>query len=405
MRSYLHFLSSSWPLLVFGFITVFWGNLGQSFFISWYGESFQAKLGLSAADYGSTYSIATLISGTMVMFVGGWIDRISLKIFVLFVAAGLFSACLMLSMANAYWMLLVGFFLVRLFGQAMMPHTGVTTMARCFEQNRGKAISLATSAMPVGEVILPSLAVLLIAYMGYQNSWLLWAATIPLVMLPVSFLLLKKSEKLAGEALRPQSDKKEGDSSTKGSIRAELLRDPRFWKVIPVLNSAPFVVTGIFIQQSFVLKEKGWSLEWFAVCFAFYGVVHWLSSITSGILVDRYSARKMLRFFQIPMIFALLLVAFVEGQWVAWGMLCLIGMTIGCAGPISGSLWAEVYGTAKIGGIRSLTTTIVVWSTSISPFVLGYLIDQNISLQNIAIGTAVLLTSFSVLSIFSYKPD
>jgi len=36
-------------MLAFGFLTVFWGNFGQSFFVSWFGASIQQGLGLSSA--------------------------------------------------------------------------------------------------------------------------------------------------------------------------------------------------------------------------------------------------------------------------------------------------------------------------------------------------------------------
>jgi hypothetical protein len=37
MNSYLSFIRQQWPLLAFGFVTIFVGNFGPSFFLSWYG--------------------------------------------------------------------------------------------------------------------------------------------------------------------------------------------------------------------------------------------------------------------------------------------------------------------------------------------------------------------------------
>lgn len=348
------------------------------------------------------YSLATLVSGSLVMFVGGWIDKTSLKRFVLFAACGLMAACLVLSAANNYWMLLVGFILVRLFGQAMMPHTGITTMARSFDSNRGKAISVSTSAMPVGEILLPIVAVFLIANVGYENSWRIYAATIPFVLIPALFFLLNKSHVNEPISTLNTSDTPKEKS---GSIRAKLIRDYRFWLAIPALMSGPFVVTGLFIQQAYILQQKNWSFEWFAFSFTVYGVVHWVSSIFSGVLVDKFSARKLLPFYLLPMVIGLVLLGAADGLWVSVLVLSFMGMTIGCASPMSGALWAEAYGTEKLGGIRSLTTTIMVWSTAISPFLLGLLIDREIAIFPVALSVAALLGTFSVLTRWSYYSD
>ena len=81
MQRYWQFVASSWPLLAFGFVSIFWGNLGQSFFISWYGASIQDSLSLSAGAYGTVYSSATLLSSLVIMAFGGMIDRWPLRRF------------------------------------------------------------------------------------------------------------------------------------------------------------------------------------------------------------------------------------------------------------------------------------------------------------------------------------
>lgn len=155
MTNYLQFIRQQWPLLGFGFVTVFWGNLGQSFFISWFGASIQQSFAISAANYGLLYAVATLCSGLLIMALGAHIDRLPLGVFTALVAGGLMVACLMLSQINTLLMFGVALFLLRLCGQGLMPHTAQTTMARYFNDNRGKALSISASGVPLGEVFCP----------------------------------------------------------------------------------------------------------------------------------------------------------------------------------------------------------------------------------------------------------
>ncbi|WP_246434531.1 MFS transporter [Teredinibacter haidensis] len=401
MSSQYRFFHDGKYLLAFGFLAVFMGNFGQSFFLGSYGASIQQALNLSASGYGLVYSIATLIAGTSLMIVGGYIDKLPLIRFTFFVAIGLLGGCLLFVVSDNIWLLGCAFFLVRLCGQGLLPHTGVTTMARCFDRHRGKGISIAASGVPVGEIILPLMATFLIAIVGWQKSWLIIAALVPFVFLPASYFLLAGARR-AGFDFTPASIQQKNDGDMSQGRRA-VLADGRFWRVLPALIAAPFVVTGIFIHQSFFILEKNWSMEVFAASFVGYGIVHWLSSLTAGVLVDRYSAVRLLPFYNVPLMLAMLVIAFVPGSVASFLMLGLMGMSIGCSGPVSGALWAEVYGTGKIGSIRSMTTSFGVWSTSLSPILFGVLIDGGTSVitLSIALAFAVLLACFSAA--FSYR--
>lgn len=396
MRSYWHFLSSSWPLLAFGFTSIFWGNFGQSFFLSWYGTPIQESLELSAGAYGSLYSAATLCSSLMIMIFGGMIDRWPLKRFATLAAAGLTLACLVLAAAVNVWLLFIGFFLVRLFGQGLLPHTAQTTMARCFDSHRGKALSISASGVPAGEIILPIMAVALITWLGWQRSWLVFAVTVPLVYLPLIYWFLCRSNIVVDQYASSQK------VSTQSGGRRQMLADYRFWLALPAVLAPPFLLTGIFIQQGFLLAQKAWSPHWFASCFVAFGIAHWLSSMMSGALVDNFSARRLLPLLMLPLAAAMFSVVFFDGSWVALLFMILLGITIGASSPVIGSLWAEVYGTGKLGSIRSLMTSLMMISTAASPILFGVLIDRGISLGTLygAAGWGVILAGIMIM--FSY---
>lgn len=406
MYHYVHFVRQGWPLLAFGFLSFFWGNFGQSFFIGAYGESIKASLELTASQYGRIYSLATLFSGSVIMFIGHWIDKTPLKKFTLYVVVGLFFACALMASASHVIILFAAFFLVRLCGQGMFPHIAVVTMARSFSANRGKAVSVAASGVPVGEVILPLLAVILIASVGWQVSWWVIAFTVPLIYFPLAWFFLRRAE---NNGIRFDVDALTTDATTSGDFqekaeagRRELVRDYRFWLALPVLLTGPFVVTGIFIHQDFVLAQKSWSPEWFATSFVFYGVIHWIGSMIMGVMVDRYSAKKLFAFQAIPIMLGLLAMGYLEGAWVAWFSLGLFGMSIGCMGPIGGSLWAEMYGVKQLGSIRSLVSTFGVWSTALSPTLFGELIDAGATLTEISTGIAIYVFLATITACFSY---
>ncbi len=140
-REYSAFLGRHRHWLGFGFLTVFWANLGQTFFISWFGAEIQSSLELSASAYGGIYSAATLASGITIIYFGALLDRVELKKYTSLVSLGLVAACGLLASANDVITLALAFYLVRLTGQGLFSHIGYTSMARYFDQGRGKAIT------------------------------------------------------------------------------------------------------------------------------------------------------------------------------------------------------------------------------------------------------------------------
>ncbi|GAB1261585.1 MFS transporter [Aurantivibrio plasticivorans] len=411
MKSYFLFVKHSWAVLLFGFLAVFWGNFGQSFFVGQFSEAIQSSLGLSAAEYGSTYSLATLLSAMTVVWAGSLVDRLQLRHYVAIVCVGLSVACLLLSQVQVAALLVIALYFLRLFGQALLPHAGSTTMARVFDTHRGKALSIASSGFPVGEIILPALAVVLIATVGWQHAFMAIGVWVLIVVLPSMLMLIQYSDIERLDDAQKGTHSSGNDSAVrtaaiqKKGIRALLLRDYRYWLALPGLMAGPFIATGIFIHQNFLLDSKGWSAALFATCFIVYGVVHWVSSLVSGVLVDRFSAHRLLPYFLIPLVCALATILFGDGDWSAIVFMALLAMSIGGGSPITGALWAEIYGAQSIGAIRSVNIAIIVFATSLSPILLGYFIDQATNLSTIVIATISYATIAIVMLYFSYPAN
>jgi MFS family permease len=56
---------------------------------------------------------------------------------------------------------------------------------------------------------------------------------------------------------------------------------------------------------------------------------------------------------------------------------------MGLAGTIKSALWAEFFGRDMIGTVRSLFSSIMVLSTAVSPFLLGWLLDGGTEMSSI----------------------
>ncbi|MFT5676433.1 MAG: MFS family permease [Paraglaciecola sp.] len=281
----------------------------------------------------------------------------------------------------------------------------MTTMMKQFSLNRGKSLSLATSGVPLGEIILPSIAVFLIAQFGWQKSWMVIALLVPLFYLPLALFLIKHGKNKKYAEHDPTLENKDSISIKVDGSRRTLLADYRFWLALPTVLAVPFIVTGIFIHQGFFLPQMGWTAMLFANCFVFYGIAHWFSSMYAGALVDRFSGRQLLKYYPIPLLIALLLASLLTGNWVAYALLILLGTAIGSGSPIINALWAEVYGTRHLGRIRALMASLAVISSSISPILFGYLIDNGITGTQLFFWLSIYVLVAMIFAFFSYSNE
>ena len=381
---YIPFIRSNLRFLCFGFFLVFVGNYGQTFFISVFGGELRQAFSLDHTQYSFYYSLATLISGFSLMLIGGRLDTSSLRQFTIWVLVGTLAATLVMATAVSVWMLFLGFLMIRFCGQGLTGHTAFTSMARYYDANRGKAISTAAMGMPVGELILPLAAAASIAAFGWRETWLILAALLVCIFVPVILWSLgdaRVSQPI--EQASASASPSQGKSSDGQSIhwtRGQVIKDQQFWFALLAILAPAAIITGVFFHQVFWAESRGWSLAALASSMVLYGVTHALGSLFTGTLVDRLGAFKVLRFYLLPLFLAT--VCLLSDSFIGWlAFMFLAGFSVGASGPVIGSLWPEVYGTRHLGAIRSLVSAIMVLSTAITPIALGIMIDQQISIR------------------------
>jgi MFS family permease len=140
---YWRFARANPRFLGFGFLLAFLSSAGQTYFIGVFGTEIQADFDLDTGSWGRIYMFGTLASALIINWSGSLIDRVDLRLFTGLILLGLAGACLLMASVSTPMLLIVAIFMLRQFGQGLASHAGITSMARYFDNNRGKAIALA----------------------------------------------------------------------------------------------------------------------------------------------------------------------------------------------------------------------------------------------------------------------
>ena len=274
---------------------------------------------------------------------------------------------------------------MRFSGQGMMSHTATTTISRYFTKSRGKALSTSWFGLSTAEFILPVLIIYLLTVYDWRNIWIYISILIILLLPIASFILLKN---LNFES-REQDNKNSKKIIIKNWKRIEVLKDYRFYILCANMLAMPWIATGTFVYQSFILTSKGWGPYVIAQSFMVYSVLSVLTLFIAGFLIDKFTSRKILIYMNIPLLFSVFVIIYFNHPLTSFLFLGLIGVSNGLANVLGSSTWAEIYGVKHIGSIKALTTALMVFATAFGTALFGILIDKGFSIEQIAMISGV----------------
>jgi predicted MFS family arabinose efflux permease len=378
--NYFSLLKTKKGLLLVAFLSVFTGNLGQSFFIGLFQTHISEQLSITSGQFGSIYAVITMISGFLVLHFGPKIDWIAPKTYAFVVLSTLAIGIILLTLSPWWWLAMLGLGLQRLCGQGLMTHLGSTIAGREFHANRGRALGLTSLGMPSGEVILPPLVAFLLIYVSWQSIW--WGIlALSLVIWAYLFLHVEWPD---APRTKPKADEPKSDHPSP-------MRELRFWLLIPMLMVLPITLTGIFIYQAQMTHDLGASTTTYALALTAMGLARFPGALLGGKWIDQFGVTTLAKLYLIPFAIALLAAAWLSGDMGVWVLLLGAGTALGMSSPIGDSILVRLWGKAYLGQVRSLKSAFLVFSTGLAPAVLGVMIDANVSFQSILLGMFVFL--------------
>jgi sugar phosphate permease len=390
---YWRFARSNLRFLGFGFFLAFMSSAGQTYFIGVFGQGIQADFGLDAGSWGRTYMVGTLASALMINWTGALIDRVDLRIFTAVTLFGLGSACLVMGSVTSPLLLVIAIFMLRQFGQGLSSHAGITSMARYHSANRGKAIALAAIGFAFGEALLPVIGIYASQIWGWRYTYY-GVALVVMCSIPLALWLLKGhgDRHIAhNEALnkRNREEKPQLDYT-----RRQVLAEARFYFLLPAMIAPSMIGTALFFFPAEIASAKNWSSLWLTGNYWLYSLVSVGVTIYSGLLIDRFSARRVVPLFLLPLALGLVVLNISDHAFMVWPYMLLMGVSSGLYFTGLSALWAELYGARHLGSIKSMTNAIMVFASALGPALVGTLLEWQIPFPMIS----MMLVAFCLLA-------
>ena len=402
-----NFFSQNSRLLLFGIIMSFTSSFGQTFFISLFGPSIQLEFGLSHTSWGTIYLIGTLLSAIILTYSGSLIDYYRLNFYTYFSVIALVFSCFFISIVSSYFFLIFAVFLLRQTGQGLTSHISVTTMARYFSEKRGTAIAIGSLGMAIGEAILPFVVIILISFIGWRLTYLSSSMFILFFLFPVIvFLLNGYKEKFIEKTFVINEDKtSENNNITefKSFTMAEVLKDFRFYLMVPGLMAPGIILTTLFFHHLNIADSKEWSHLWITGNYFVYSISVSLFAIFIGSLIDKFSAKTLVIYSLVPIIISLFFLILSREAYTVIPYMFFLGLSSGFTYTSHPAIIAELYGTQFLGSIKSLLSALTVFGSAIGPVIFGGLLDLDLTIETILLYFSIYSLICTFLFIFALR--
>jgi len=278
---------------------------------------------------------------------------------------------------------------------SLIPAT--TIVARWFKRRRAMALSIASTGLSLGGVILTPLCVLLVEKLSFQTAAPIMGLIYLVGVIPVSWIWLRPSPesmglRIDGDAVDDAVDKENAparDTATQDEARLSRsapiedglsFREARatrfFWGIAPAYVFLLMAQVGGIAHQ-YGLARETLSESQTALAVAILPVMSIIGRLLGGWIVGKVAIKQFALFIMGLQILALVMLASGTGVWGLCIGLALFGCTVGNLLMLQPLLMAGAFGLRVYARIFSVANLMSSWGTAAGPAVMGYVFALN----------------------------
>lgn len=372
-----------WIIVCLAALSVFFSAPGQTYSFSAFKASYLEAFSLNNTQLSGIYSVATVLSGSLLVFVGKATDKYGQRFMMTLVGTMLAMACLFNSFIQNTTMLFIGFFIMRYFGQGSMTLIPGSLVPQWFEKRRAFAISLYTFGGILANTLVPAFNIKMIETFSWQGAWRVWSLLILFLFVPVvAYLVINKPEDMN---LLPDNRQKKDDHDVEEELEKiereswhlnEALKTKEFWFIGIISMVAPMISTGLMFHFYTIMPLKGLSQDQASYIIGLVAIPGFIMPVIAGLVIDKMREKYLLlitlTIIAVDMIFML----WVKNIYMASAFMLIYGLAINIQGITISVIWAKYFGRKHLGSIRGAATVFMVIGSALGPVPFGISLDK-----------------------------
>ena len=342
---------------------------------------------------------ATLLAaGVLGPFIGAAIDRLSIRLLMLFGAACLSLGFLLLSLTSAMWQVIIVYMVCMSVGSLLLGQLPTTALlARWFVRRRGMAMGIAASGVAIGGVFVPPLLQFLLDSFEWRDALRLFSVIVLLASAPVIWFLV--ADRPSDHGLDPDGLSQENMTTTESPLIAtpDLVRSAGFWLIVVAVGMifcGPFALISNMIP---FLGSIGFDTGTGAMLLSIYSAASFGGKLLYAAVGDRVNAQVALLAILLVLVLAMILFVSTTDLVLIVVAIIITGASSGAALPMRGVILANIYGVSGLGRIMGLVNMFTMPFTLAAPPLFGLVFDEAGSYSYAIIGYVGLLLCVSLL--------
>lgn len=337
------------------------------------------EFGWSRTAISGAVSLGGLLAALLSPSIGRLLDREGPRRVLCIAVLTTGAAVLGLSQVSSLWMFYLLFVIARV-NFAVPFDLGIYgAVSNWFVARRPFAMSIATTGLTLGLVILPLIAQLAAnAGGGWRAGWMAIGVTVLVVGFVPSFLFLVRKPEDVGQVPDRQVSAGASPAPMREPVftRAQALRTPAFWLLSLFTLLAYPVQAGVSLHQAPFLIERGLSPTFAAAVVSFFSIGSGIASLLFGMIPRRIAVRYRLALVGLLLGLGSALLLGAHGPDTALPAAGVFGLGVGGLLSMLPLAWADYFGRSSFGAIRGIALSIQVLSQATGPLLSGVLRDM-----------------------------
>lgn len=388
------------------FATVGVGFYGLAVFL----EPLQEENGWSNAAVSGATGLYFSVTGLTGFLIGPLIDR---KGPVRFMTVGVFLvgvSGLLLSLVDDLWEL-YAVYLLQAVAFGMAGNVAVNSlMSRWFITKRAKAMSISSTGVSVGGVVLAPVGTYLIEWGGVAAAAVFMGGLVLLVGLPIVVGVLvwdPADVGLAPDAGAPDPKVRAAalsdDVQRRVWSKAQAVRTRAFWAILVAFLLVLLAQTGFLLHQIAFLTPRFGSANAaaFALSSTAFGSI--VARFALGQVADRLDKRLVASLLFAVQGAAVLGLLLVDDRILSYALVTIVGFTIGNVYMVQSLLVAEMFGLVSMGTVFGVIGMASQVGSGLGPFAMGWLEDATGS-YSVAFATGAAMTLLAAVIVLAARP-
>jgi MFS family permease len=281
-----------------------------------------------------------------------------------------------------------------------------------FIRYRARAMTVISSAVPVGGTLLTPLLAMAVQHWGWRWGAILGGLLFLLIGIPLGLGVRASPESmgLLPDGAAPDvpinsisEDRPRTTAVTDDPTLRQAMKTWIFWLFVVGMTVRVGAYSTISVHFVPIMVWKGVSQEGAALLLASFAFLNWAAHYVIGWYADTSNRPKLLSLCMLAAAVSMLLLILGEGRWPLWAF--TVGFTaIDASFPIVWATIGDFFGRKYFATIRGTMSFFYTWGSVLGPVIAGAAYDRSQSYVATLYGLVAILLLGAVLTALTIKP-